>query len=93
LQYLKIIKIDKFILWSDDERNKHINLVQFSHDIKDKLFKIQKNLLTDPQTSGGLLVACSAEVEQEVLDLFIQDGFTQAKKVGIFEPGSGVAVL
>jgi selenide,water dikinase len=53
----------------------------------------QKNLLTDPQTSGGLLVACSPEVEQEVLDLFIQDGFTQAKKVGIFEPGSGVTVL
>ena len=53
----------------------------------------QKNLLTDPQTSGGLLVACSPEVEQEVLDLFIQDGFTQAKKVGIFESGSGVTVL
>ena len=53
----------------------------------------QKNLLTDPQTSGGLLVACSPEVEQEVLDLFIRDGFTQAKKVGIFESGSGVTVL
>ncbi len=39
-------------------------------------------LLTDPQTSGGLLVACSADSLDAVLATFAQHGFGQAAVVG-----------
>jgi selenide, water dikinase len=35
----------------------------------------KRKLLSDPQTSGGLLVACAAEVESEVRALFRGEGF------------------
>jgi selenide, water dikinase len=52
----------------------------------------QQNLLTDPQTSGGLLIACSPDSEAEVLKILHQDGFMQAQKIGIFTSGSGLTV-
>jgi len=39
-------------------------------------------LLTDPQTSGGLLVACAPEAVDEVLAIFRRDGFEQASVIG-----------
>ncbi len=39
-------------------------------------------LLTDPQTSGGLLVSCSAESVQQVLDVFARHGFADAAVIG-----------
>ncbi len=39
-------------------------------------------LLNDPQTSGGLLVSCSADAVNEVLSIFHQQGFTQAAVIG-----------
>lgn len=39
-------------------------------------------LLTDPQTSGGLLVSCSPDSVDEVLALFRADGFDQAGVIG-----------
>ncbi|MBX3715890.1 MAG: selenide, water dikinase SelD [Burkholderiales bacterium] len=41
-----------------------------------------KALLTDPQTSGGLLVACRPDTEAEVLRIFAEEGFGQAAVVG-----------
>ena len=38
-------------------------------------------LLTDPQTSGGLLVACAAEQSDEVLRTFSEQGFA-ASEIG-----------
>ena len=35
-------------------------------------------LLTDPQTSGGLLVACDPDAVDEVLAVFQRDGFAGA---------------
>lgn len=52
----------------------------------------QKNLLTDPQTSGGLLLACDPDAEQAVLELFKQHGFEDARKIGQVVQGSGVIV-
>lgn len=52
----------------------------------------QKNMLTDPQTSGGLLLACAPEAEKAVLDLFRQHGFEDARKIGHVVAGSGVVV-
>lgn len=42
----------------------------------------KRNLLCDPQTSGGLLVACAPEVVADVLDLFRQQGFDYAREIG-----------
>ncbi len=39
-------------------------------------------LLTDPQTSGGLLVSCSAETSEKVLEIFHLQGFTDACVIG-----------
>lgn len=52
----------------------------------------QKNMLTDPQTSGGLLLACAPEAEKAVLDLFRQHGFEDARKIGHVVAGSGLVV-
>lgn len=38
----------------------------------------QQKLLSDPQTSGGLLVACAADTEAAVLEVFRQAGFRPA---------------
>jgi selenide,water dikinase len=43
-------------------------------------------LLTDPQTSGGLLVACSAKSVPEVLEIFRKEGF-QAAEIGSLQEG------
>jgi selenide,water dikinase len=43
---------------------------------------IDQALLSDPQTSGGLLVACAPESVAEVLAVFHQHGFEQACEVG-----------
>ena len=45
-------------------------------------------LLTDPQTSGGLLVSCTPGSVQQVLDLFAAQGFAQAGVIGRMESGS-----
>ena len=42
----------------------------------------QRHLLTDPQTSGGLLVSCSADALASVLDTFRQAGFAAAAAIG-----------
>ena len=42
----------------------------------------QRQLLCDAQTSGGLLLSCCPEQTQQVLDLFHQDGFSVAAKIG-----------
>ncbi|MFP5394154.1 MAG: AIR synthase-related protein, partial [Gammaproteobacteria bacterium] len=53
----------------------------------------QQALLTDPQTSGGLLVACDAASVDEVLALFAREGFAQAAVIGrMAEGAAGVTV-
>jgi selenide, water dikinase len=39
-------------------------------------------LLTDPQTSGGLLVSCAPDSVDDVLAIFRADGFTDAAVIG-----------
>jgi selenide, water dikinase len=49
----------------------------------------EKAILTDPQTSGGLLVACDPQTVDAVLDIFRVEGFERAAVVGEIVPGSG----
>ena len=50
----------------------------------------QRKLITDPQTSGGLLVACAPEAEKSVLDEFRKRGFAQARTIGRLAAGAGL---
>ena len=51
-------------------------------------------LVTDPQTSGGLLVACAPETEKEVLAEFAKGGFAEARTVGrLFTGAPRVSVV
>ena len=43
---------------------------------------VDQALLSDPQTSGGLLVSCAPEAVDAVLAIFKQHGFAQATEVG-----------
>jgi len=53
----------------------------------------KKNLLTDPQTSGGLLVACDRASAPRVLEIFKQQGFKHACEIGTLKAGfAGVTV-
>jgi len=55
--------------------------------------ELEQALLTDPQTSGGLLVACAPETVQQVLALFRADGFEHAAVIGEITAGApGVKV-
>ena len=52
------------------------------------LGEAHQRLLTDPQTSGGLLVACAPDAVESVLKIFRDEGFAQAAVVGAIEAGA-----
>jgi len=47
----------------------------------------ERALLTDPQTSGGLLVACAPDAVDAVLAIFRDEGFAEAATVGRITAG------
>jgi selenide,water dikinase len=49
---------------------------------------IAQALLTDPQTSGGLLVSCAEQSVGEVLDCLRADGFGEAAVIGTMSEGA-----
>jgi selenide, water dikinase len=60
------------------------NWAGYGHDVMlaDGVTPVQQMLLTDPQTSGGLLVSCDAGSVDEVLALFRREGFADAVVIG-----------
>ena len=48
----------------------------------------ERNLLTDPQTSGGLLVACDPSAVDAVLAVFKSEGFDDAAVIGEMASGN-----
>jgi selenide,water dikinase len=48
----------------------------------------KQKLLSDPQTSGGLLVSCDPAVADEVIAEFRRDGFADAARIGNMEAGA-----
>ena len=53
----------------------------------------KRKLLTDPQTSGGLLVACAPEAADDVLRIFRSEGFAAATKIGVMTQGDAVLTI
>ena len=71
------------------------NWASYGHEVTlpDDLPDWQKNLLVDPQTSGGLLVSCDPADADHVLDLFRDRGFALAGAIGAMQEGAaGVTV-
>jgi selenide, water dikinase len=58
-----------------------------------RLGELDRMLLSDPQTSGGLLVACSPDCASDVLELFRSQGFAAASVIGRVAAGKGLAVV
>ena len=54
---------------------------------------IERALLTDPQTSGGLLISCAPEVANEVLSVFMQQGFNYAGVIGEIVEGKAIVTF
>jgi selenide,water dikinase len=50
-------------------------------------------ILTDPQTSGGLLVACDAATAPAVMEVFRKEGFQYAAAIGTLGPGEPRVVV
>lgn len=51
-------------------------------DLQPGMADWQRKLLCDPQTSGGLLVACNADAAPHVMQLFLDTGFEYATEIG-----------
>lgn len=56
-------------------------------DLPDWISEGDNNILRDPQTSGGLLVACAPNSADEVLKLFHHQGHAEAAVIGSLKTG------
>lgn len=65
-----------------DSYGEHVRLGKHS--------ELEKTLLTDPQTSGGLLVTCAPDAVEEVLSVFRNQGFEHAAEIGALRAGTPV---
>ena len=65
------------------------NWASYGRDVElgPNVSQTEKALLTDPQTSGGLLVSCSPDIAQEVLAIFRCEGFPHAALIGELSEG------
>ena len=71
------------------------NWAGYGHDVRLPAgFAAQDQaLLTDPQTSGGLLVSCTPQAVDAVLAVFRKPGFEQAAVIGQVQPAAGAPAL
>jgi selenide,water dikinase len=71
------------------------NWAAYGHDIElpADFAKVDQLLLSDPQTSGGLLVSCAPESVSAVLEIFQRHGFAAAIEIGEVLAGSSVGKL
>src|SRR5512145_52145 len=60
----------------------------YGHEVDFSGEEWKRKLLTDPQTSGGLPVACAPEAQNEVLSVFRRQGFGEARPVGRLSSGT-----
>jgi selenide,water dikinase len=71
------------------------NWASYGHEVvlPPGLEEWQRHLLTDPQTSGGLLVACAPEAAEMVLGEIVAAGYPSARIIGRVEAGRpGISV-
>jgi len=68
------------------------NWASYGDDVRcgDGIDAAQRALLCDPQTSGGLLVACAPDAADDVLAVFAREHFVYARIIGRCHPGPGI---
>jgi len=59
----------------------------YGHDVAFSGEEWKQKVLTDPQTSGGLLVACAQDSQEAVLSEFKKRGFGEARVIGRLSAG------
>jgi selenide, water dikinase len=57
-------------------------------DLAHNLGDAERALLADPQTSGGLLVACAPDAVADVLAIFRREGFAAVAEIGTITEGT-----
>jgi selenide,water dikinase len=64
------------------------NWAGYGHEIAlpEGFSAVDQALLSDPQTSGGLLVSCAPEAVAAVLEIFARHGFADAADIGCVLP-------
>ncbi len=62
-------------------------------DLAPSLTEWQHNLLTDPQTSGGLLISCGSDVAQDIVQRLHSEGFAHAAIIGQLRAGAARVVV
>ena len=62
----------------------------YGHDVElaTTLGNAERAILTDPQTSGGLLVACAPDRVSDILALFRAEGFADVQTIGQINAGA-----
>lgn len=67
------------------------NWAAYGHEVRlgTALQPVDQALLSDPQTSGGLLVSCDAASVDQVLAVFHRHGFADAAEVGSIRAAEG----
>jgi len=63
------------------------NWAGYGHDVEFSGEEWKRKVLSDPQTSGGLLVACAPEAQNSVLAVFRKEGFPEARVIGRLSAG------
>ena len=71
------------------------NWASYGHEVSlnSQLPSWGQRLLCDPQTSGGLLVACAPEAAETVVACFRQTGFTEATIIGHLAAGASQVLV
>jgi selenide,water dikinase len=71
------------------------NWTSYGHDVRfdSDCPEWQRQLFTDPQTSGGLLVACDAARADNIVQQIVEDGYPFARVVGRIEKGLPIVKL
>jgi selenide,water dikinase len=59
----------------------------YGHEVEFQGDEWKRKMLSDPQTSGGLLVACDASSKDAVLAEFRKQGFAEARVIGRLSAG------
>jgi selenide,water dikinase len=63
------------------------NWKSYGHEVEFAGEEWKRKILTDPQTSGGLLVACAPDSQNQVLAEFKKRGFAEARVIGTLSAG------
>jgi selenide,water dikinase len=85
LDGVAVMARDRFVTGASER-----NWTGYGHEVEiDATLPIEvRDLLTDPQTSGGLLVSCEASAAASVLALFRAEGFACAAVIGSMSTGA-----